>query len=657
MTALLAALALAAAGVPRDAPGTWADPARGVFLEPGARTLLSGFSVVSFDGLPFDATRFTFDGVELHLPAHALFGPTALHPAWLDGVQVGAAVETVERGRALGRTVELLPRPAPGPGFHGVARLDLLQAGIYGEGLIAATGTRLQAAGRFFAIPALVASFLKIRALLGDWQIRAEQPVGEGALRFLLLGAIDSAALTVSGIPIEARLASHQGDLRWTSDARGTFELGLAASSDSIGLSLNGEHTQNALDGLEQRLDVRAAARPRLGPSARLAVGADVSFRRLVLARAVTTQPPEVVPGEPPAPVTERTQRELGVAAVSGGFAELVLDEGPWRWWLGVRGDVWKPADAPAYVTADPRLKLSRDAGGPLAFELALGVKHQPASWLVPLPVLATGSLRLGVQEAVVAEAAFLVRPVRGQVFRLRGFGAALLRTLELSMFDADFLQEVTFVSEELERRRGHGWAAGGELSWRLVDTGALWAQAAYSLQASWREQRLTRFGHDGLPVGEVQAWAPWQYQQLHAWTAAGGLRTRNGWALGVALSLQTGPPLWGGLFSQEQTPGVDPLTGAPKWVPVDRDRVGVAGPWFRADVRVSKTWRPGPAELELFLDVQTVSIRPQPTGRSYGVAPATLEEQARGELTLTSKPASSPLPGPLPLLGLEARL
>lgn len=654
---LLLLLALAAApDVPRDAPGTWAEPVRSVFLVPGARALLSGFSPASFDGLPFDATAYWYDGVKLELPGHALFGPTTLHPAWVEGVQVAAAVETAERGRALGRSVELLPRTPRAPGAHGVARVDLLQAGLYGEGRIEKTGTVLQASGRFFAIPAIVASALNIRALLADWQVRASQPMGRGEARLLVLGAFDSAALSVSGIPIEARLQSHQADLRWTTDPARTFELGLSIGSESVGLSLNGAHTQNAIDGLEQTLALRAAARPRFSAQAGLSLGADVALKRLLLARSVTAR----VPGEAQGESTEarlRTSPELPPAVVGGAHAELDLAEGDWRWRLGARADVWKPVDAEAFATFDPRASVSRDAGGLIAFEAGLGMKHQPASWLVPVPVLDTASWRFGMQEAVVAEAALTVRPHRGHSVRLRGFYSALLSTLELSPFDADFLQEVTFVTDEVNRRKGSGWAAGGELWWRFLDNGWLWAQAAYSLQASWRRGRVTRFGLDGLPTGDAVADFAWQHQQLHAWTAAGGLRTRNGWSLGVALTLQTGAPLAGGLFSQEQQPGHDPLTGHPKWVPVDRDRVGASGPWFRLDARVSKTWKPAGAELELFLDVQTLSIWAQPTGRSYGVAPASLEEQARGELQLTSRPASSVIPGPLPVLGFEARL
>jgi hypothetical protein len=656
MTLLLALLLTTAPDVPKDAPGTWADPARGIFLVPGSRTLLSGFSPVSFDGLPFDDTSYWFDGVKVELPAHALFGPTTLHPGWLEGIHVDAAVDSVERGRSLGRAVELLPRSVKSPGAHGVARVDILQVGLYGEGQVGPLGTTVQAAARFFALPALVASFLKIRALLGDWQLRLAQPVGDGELRFLLLGAFDNAALTVSGIPIEARIQSHQADLRWTSDAARTFELGASAHAKSVGLSLNGEHTQNALDGLEQAVALRAVARPRLTEQAGLSLGADISLRRLVLRRSVTTTVP--ASGDLlAAPVTSGNQQDFGPAVLAGAHAELTIDEGAWRWRLGLRADLWSPVGASPFVTLDPRLSVRRDAGGPVAFEVALGLKHQPASWLVPIPVLDTAAWRFGMQEAFFGEGALTVRPAEGHALKLRGYGAALLHTLELAPFDADFLQEVTFVSEEVEKRKGSGWVAGGELSWRFFDNGWLWGQAAYSLSGSWRTLNTVRFGDDGLPVGEVMAAAPWQYQQLHAWTAAGGLRTRNGWSLGVALSLQSGPPLMGGLFAQEQEPGVDPITGNPKWVPKDRDQVGNAPPWFRFDARVSKTWRPGNAEIELFLDVQTLSVWAQPTGQSYGVAQASLEDQARGNVQLTTKPSSSVLPGPLPILGVEARL
>ena len=148
----------------------------------------------------------------------------------------------------------------------------------------------------------------------------------------------------------------------------------------------------------------------------------------------------------------------------------------------------------------------------------------------------------------------------------------------------------------------------------------------------------------------------PWQHQQTHAVRGAFGLQLPLEWKLGVCVTVMSGPPLVGGLFSQQQREGIDPLRGSPKWVPKDRDQVSTAGAWLRADARVSKTWHPAPLAVELFLDVQTLSVWSQPTGSSYGTAPSTLEQQARGEVTLTQKPASSPVP-PIPVLGVELRL
>lgn len=219
------------------------------------------------------------------------------------------------------------------------------------------------------------------------------------------------------------------------------------------------------------------------------------------------------------------------------------------------------------------------------------------------------------------------------------------------------FLPEVNQSGEDIARRSGPGFAAGGSLAWSYTPSDTLWLRASYSLVTSWRTATVTRFGVDGLSTGEAQALVPWAFDQTHLLQGATGWRFGNGWALAATVTLQSGAPLSGGLFSQEQRQGVDPIRATPRWVPIDRDLAGRASPWLRVDGRASKTWRPAPLELELFLDVQNLSVWAQPTGSSYGTAPATLEEQSRGDVTLTSRPASSPLGFPIPVLGLEARL
>lgn len=652
MSALLLALVLHQADVPPDAAGTWADPARSAFLVPGARALLSGFSPVSFDGLQPAASAVRFDGVLLRLPAHGFLGPTTLPASWLDGVQVGRAADSVEAARSLGRDLTLLPKK-PASGFRGTARVDVLTTGVSVSGELPGTGTGVQAAARFFTVPAVAASLLKIRALLGDWQLRLVQPIADSEVRVLALGAADDAALTVSGIPLSARVVSQLVDVRWT---RGALETGLTASHDSIALGIRGTQTRNDIVGGEQVLTARGAWRPVVAGQVRLSVGGEASARRVVLARASETALPPL-PGVEPSAVTASTRRDLGTAVVGGAFFEAADTQGPFRWRAGLRGDLWRTLEGTVLWSLDPRLSVERDFGEAFTLLGSAGLRHQPATWLVPVPVLDTVSWRWGLQQAVVADLAARIVPATKHRLEARVFGTSLRRAVELSPFDDTFLPEVNQSAEDVARRSGPGFAAGGSLAWSFTPSDAFWLRASYSLVTSWRTATITRFGVDGLPTSETSGLVPWAFDQTHLLQGATGWRFGNGWALAATLTLQSGAPLVGGLYAQEQREGLDSIRRTPRWVPVDRDLVGRASPWLRVDGRFSKTWRPAALELELFLDVQNLSVWAQPTGLSYGTAPATLGEQARGEVTLTSRPASSPLGFPIPVLGLEARL
>ncbi|MDX2011027.1 MAG: hypothetical protein SFW67_12580 [Myxococcaceae bacterium] len=655
MSALVLVALLAQSDVPLDAAGTWADPSRSVFLVPGSRSLLSGFSPVSLDGLQPAASAVTFEGLTLRSPAHGFFGPSVVQPGLIDGLRVSDAAGSVEVGRTLGRSVTLLPRPSTSEGWSGRVRLDVLALSASGSGRVPGTKTQVDVGARFFGIPALAASLFRVRALLGDWHLRVAQPLGAGELRVLGLGAVDDVALTVSGIPLSARLSTQTADVRWRSDAAGTLELGLTGNLDSIALAIRGEQTRHDVIGGEQAVSARVALRPSLGGSVRLGVGADGTARRLVLDR-VSDSGLSGIGGMPGRFVTASSSRELGVALAGGLFVEARDDVGPFRWTVGLRGDVWQPIGGTTFGSLEPRLSLARDFGERWTVSASGGLRHQPATWLVPVPVLDTASWRFGLQQAVVGDVQATYRPARAHRFETRAFGTSLRRSLELSPFDDTFLPQVTLSPQDVERRRGDGWAGGASLTWAFQPSADAWLRASYSFVTSWRTITFSRVGRDGLPTGEATASVPWSFDQTHVLQASGGWRFGAGWALAASVSFQSGAPLAGGLWGQEQRPGVDSLRGTPRWVPVDRDLVGRASPWVRVDLRASKTWRPGALEVELFLDVQNASIWAQPVGTAYGTAPATLEQQARGDVMLTSRPASSPVGFPIPVLGVELR-
>jgi len=387
-----------------------------------------------------------------------------------------------------------------------------------------------------------------------------------------------------------------------------------------------------------------------------LSVGGDASLRRLVVSRATQSALPPL-PGVDPTLASTSSRSELGPAFTGGAFFEASDRVGPFRWSAGLRGDLWKPVDAQAMASLDPRIGFERDLGDAWTLLASAGLRHQPASWLVPVPVLDTASWRFGLQQAVVGDVTARFRPTTAHHLEARGFGTSLRRSVELSPFDDTFLPQVNLSAEDVARRTGSGFAEGGSIAWAFEPSSDLWVRASYSLVASSRTLTITRFGGNGLPTGDAQATVPWAFEQTHQLQGAVGVRLTHGWSLGTTVTLQSGAPMVGGLYSQGQREGVDPITGFRRWVPLDRDLAGNASPWLRVDGRVSKTWKPGALEIEAFLDVQNLSIWAQPTGTSYGIAPATLEEQARGALTLTTKPASSPIGFPIPVLGFEARL
>lgn len=622
MTSLIVSLVLA--------QGTWGEPAREVFLDPAARSVLAGLNAVSFDGLQPAATSFDFDGVRLLAPAHALFGPTALSPAWTEGgVGVSAPLESTARGRQLGRTVTLFSRArAPSGTTRVQLRADLLHTGLFVEHTLA-DGSVFHGAARFFTTAALAGAVIKGSLLLGDYQLRFAQKLGDGQLRVLALGTLDSLALTVSGIPLAARLQNHQLDVRFTS---AQLELGLGAHRSTIGLTLAGDTVRNAIDGAEDAINARVTTTSKLGRA-----GVDFELRRLSLLRATSFT------ADPTADTT--TLRELGLAMVGGGFGEVTLTDGDWKTAFGVRVDLWVPANGTAQVTADPRLTTRREWAF-ASVELGLGLQHQAPTWLVTIPVLESIALQQGVQELARADATVALKVSTFDSLSLHVFGGGLTRSLEFSPFDEDFLQLINQVDANVAKKRTSGWLAGGELRLRLGGSTNWSGELSYSFQQSWRLATFTRFDARGLPLGEATEWVAWQHRQAHQLRALVSVALPLEWKLKLAGTLSSGPPMVGGLFAQRQTQGTDALTGAPRWVPVDRDASGDAQLYVRADLRVSKTWRPtSSAELELFLDVANLSA-PQPTGVKYVSSGATLKTEV----------ATSPLP-PIPVLGLDVRL
>ncbi|MBL8742378.1 MAG: Plug domain-containing protein, partial [Myxococcales bacterium] len=84
----------------RSIPGTFGDPFRVVESIPGVVPLVSGVPYYYVRGAPPGTVSYTLDGIRVPLLFHLGLGPSVVHPALIDSVEVVPG-PTPETGRAL----------------------------------------------------------------------------------------------------------------------------------------------------------------------------------------------------------------------------------------------------------------------------------------------------------------------------------------------------------------------------------------------------------------------------------------------------------------------------------------------------------------------------------------------------------------------------
>jgi hypothetical protein len=188
-----------------------------------------------------------------------------------------------------------------------------------------------------------------------------------------------------------------------------------------------------------------------------------------------------------------------------------------------------------------------------------------------------------------------------------------------------------------------NGTAYGTELFVRRAAAGRWFGWFAATIQRSERVATIYRFGDDGTVLGRLQATIPSSFDQTLILHAVLGVRLPRGWSAGASLHFNTGRPEDGSLSSRTQRVAYD-ASGEPYWTPQDLDRVARLPSYFRADVRVTKTWAFDDWQLEAYLDVLNASLTREVLAYSYTAA--------NGQL------GQSPLDVPivLPMLGVKGR-
>ncbi len=381
-------------------PGSFGDPLRSIEAQPGVVPIVSGLPTFFIRGAPPANVGFFFDGIEVPLLYHAFFGPSVLHPSFIDRVDFYPGAAPASLGRFAGPVIAVSPRPfSVEP--HASGSVRAVDAGAYLESGSAVAdcepGSRecspaaARVAGRY-SYAGLVLSLLSDAELsYWDYQAQARLPVGRNdSLGVLAFGAYDLFRAPQTSVKGGAAITFHRVDVRW--DHRfgpdGRLRIALTGGHDRAG----GVRDDSSLV-TDQSLRLRGEFDRRYSRQVMLHTGLDARVDRFGL----ETSPRRLDFPDYSALFPTRTD------SVAGGYVVLELEPAP-RISVtpSVRADVYSSLGVRA-LGIDPRVSASFQISRALSFEDSLGLLHQRPNFAAQVPGAQVADLSAGLQWALVA--------------------------------------------------------------------------------------------------------------------------------------------------------------------------------------------------------------------------------------------------------------
>ena len=549
-------------------PGAFGDPFRAVEALPGVTPIASGLPYFFVRGAPPGNVGYYLDGMRVPLLYHLGLGPSVVHPAIVDRVDLYSGGYPAQFGRYAGAVVSGETR-APRQEINGEAQIRLVDAGAMlevpfdgGKGS-ALAGGRYSYTGLLFT---LAQSDLRLdywdyqarvsydftpsdtvtlfafgaRDFLGDKQdgkdrtlvdttfhrvdLRWDRKLGPGStIRNAVTFGYDLTGFEGGGV--EDMLLAARSELRYVATAETTFRAGADVSVDAIKTSLQGSE-------IGQQIPFEAA---RLNQS-RYDLGGGVYADAIVkLGRRL-----EVTPG--------LRVNLYGSTGVNGGAA----------------------------VAIEPRLSAALTVTPWLRFVQAHGFATQRPSFFLPGPGFAP-DLGSGLQKSFQSSAGVeidLPLDMEGKLILFRSAFFDMTDAIGTSTFSG-------IASPDNYDQRSLGSATGMELSLRRRMTKRLGGFLSYTLSDSRRS-----FGPYSFPSGT---------NRTHVLSAALGLDIGRGFRAGTRIVFYTGYPV---LVSE-------PRPGSRR-----ADTGEELPPFFRLDLRAEKKWSLAKARwVSLVLEMQNATL------------------------------------------------
>ncbi|HKO50685.1 MAG TPA: TonB family protein [Polyangiaceae bacterium] len=538
----------------RALPGTFGDPLRSIEAQPGVVPIVSGLPAFFIRGAPPANVGFFFDGIELPLLYHAFFGPSVIHPGFIDTIEFYPGAAPAQYGRFAGPIVAVNSRPLRGQA-GAEANLRLIDAGglvesgplsdCRGAANIACSGGGARAAGRYSYAGVMLSLLSDAKLNYWDYQTQASYPIGpKDELGILAFGAYDLFRAPQASVNTGAELTFHRIDVRW--------DRKLGAGS-SLRLALTGGYDRAAGADAQtsivtnRSLRLRSEFSQRLAPGATLHAGLDVRLDRFGL---------------------EADPRNLNFIdfarlfpartdSTAGGYLSFQLQAARGiRVSPGLRADLYT-SQGVTKVGVDPRISAEFDISRTVRMDHSIGIAHQRPNFAAQVPGAQVADLSSGLQWALLWSSGVRVRLPAELTASATVFRSAYFHALDPIGGARDFA-----IDQSALNRRATISAAGLELRLERPLRQRVGGFISYTLSRTEESIGTTK--------------GPSGFDRPHIFQAALSYDLGRGFVVGARTVVYSGVPELN-------------LEGAPHFTSARR-----GSPFFRLDLRAEKRFRLG---------------------------------------------------------------
>ncbi len=373
----------------RQIPGVFGDPFRAIEVMPGVTPIISGLPFFFVRGAPPGDVGYYLDGIRVPYLFHIGAGPSVIHPALVDHVDLYPGGYPARFGRFSGGIVAG-ESAGPSSVAHGEGNIRLFDSGAFVEAPFADGRGDVAVGGRYSYTAALL-SLVQSQGTLNYWDYQGRvgyELTPRDRISAFAFGARDFLGDKTSGTEVTVfDVTFHRLDLRYDHrlDSGGTVRVAVTGGIDRTGV--------DATHFLEDHLlGARLELEQPLSSVAFLRAGMDLEVDRYKALLSDNSQN-----------FSESAYASLFPTRTDltfGPRADVVLSAGP-RLEItpGIRLDSYSSQGATA-IGVDPRLATRTVLTKHLRMLAAMGIAHQLPSFVVPIPGFQPGGLDGGLQTA-----------------------------------------------------------------------------------------------------------------------------------------------------------------------------------------------------------------------------------------------------------------